>query len=652
MKKKVIIPGLFLAVLSTPAFEKAVEAAEIDTPAAQEVPASVEDYIDHAKSFLRIYSNPAGESKILPILTKENEGKKDSKNDGKNNAKNDGKSKNDAKKDAPPQQKAGVEKTANDNGSKAPANKDKDGQKATVNNNRGNQAKPDNKASGGNASTGQSQTAPKPVTKYVNVDSGSNLNVRKEPSTNAAVVDKLPRGTAVSVISENNGWVKVKANGIEGYVRREYLSEQKIAPVTPAKPKNPEPKPNPKPVTKYVNVNPDSSLLLRDKPSKDAAVISRLSRGTKVTVYSESNGWAKVKANGKDGYVSAQYLSSSQPSAQTKPTTKYVNVDPGSYLNMRTGPSTSHSVVSKLARGTKVTVQSEQNGWAKVSANGKTGYVNAKYLSSTQVKNTATKVTNNATKQPAEKKPAPKTGVLSGNVKTVYKTYGISLDRLTNIQMKVKPQKLAGGKWVGASWGDVRYYLNPANFVNNPADSLQFLKLSAPANLNAAEVNAKILKGKGILEGKAQAFIDAAKKYGVNEMYLIAHALLETGNGKSALAQGVKVNGKTVYNMYGIGAKDGSSGSNGAQRAYKEGWFSPEAAIIGGAKFIAEKYIHAGQDTLYKMRWNPAGAAANGVATHQYATDIAWAVKQSRIIYQWTKLINNYNFTLEIPRYQ
>ena len=45
MKKKVIIPGLFLAVLSTPAFEKAVEAAEIDTPAAQEVPASVEDYI-------------------------------------------------------------------------------------------------------------------------------------------------------------------------------------------------------------------------------------------------------------------------------------------------------------------------------------------------------------------------------------------------------------------------------------------------------------------------------------------------------------------------------------------------------------------------------------------------------------------------------
>ena len=255
----------------------------------------------------------------------------------------------------------------------------------------------------GNASTGQSQTAPKPVTKYVNVDSGSNLNVRKEPSTNAAVVDKLPRGTAVSVISENNGWVKVKANGIEGYVRREYLSEQKIAPVTPAKPKNPEPKPNPKPVTKYVNVNPDSSLLLRDKPSKDAAVISRLSRGTKVTVYSESNGWAKVKANGKDGYVSAQYLSSSQPSAQTKPTTKYVNVDPGSYLNMRTGPSSSHSVVSKLARGTKVTVQSEQNGWAKVSANGKTGYVNAKYLSSTQVKNTATKVTNNATKQPAEK---------------------------------------------------------------------------------------------------------------------------------------------------------------------------------------------------------------------------------------------------------
>ncbi|ECD6517482.1 mannosyl-glycoprotein endo-beta-N-acetylglucosamidase, partial [Salmonella enterica subsp. enterica] len=132
---------------------------------------------------------------------------------------------------------------------------------------------------------------------------------------------------------------------------------------------------------------------------------------------------------------------------------------------------------------------------------------------------------------------------------------------------------------------------------------------------------------KGILAGKASAFVTAANAYGINEIYLISHALLETGNGTSTLANGVKVNGKTVYNMYGIGAYDGSAISSGAQYAYNAGWFTPEAAIIGGAKFIAQGYVNAGQDTLYKMRWNPDAAEKTGNATHQYASDIGWATK-------------------------
>ena len=40
-----------------------------------------------------------------------------------------------------------------------------------------------------------------------------------------------------------------------------------------------------------------------------------------------------------------------------------------------------------------------------------------------------------------------------------------------------------------------------------------------------------------MLENQGQAF-NAAKLTGVNEIYLIAHALLETGNGQSKLAKG------------------------------------------------------------------------------------------------------------------
>ena len=52
-------------------------------------------------------------------------------------------------------------------------------------------------------------------------------------------------------------------------------------------------------------------------------------------------------------------------------------------------------------------------------------------------------------------------------------------------------------------------------------------------------------------------------------------------------------------------------------------------AIIGGAKFIGKDYIKAGQNTLYKMRWNP-----DHPATHQYATDINWANANAQYLKQ------------------
>lgn len=203
--------------------------------------------------------------------------------------------------------------------------------------------------------------------------------------------------------------------------------------------------------------------------------------------------------------------------------------------------------------------------------------------------------------------------------------------------------------WQNATSSDVSSYLNPENFSINNKDYFQFLKLSQPAGLQASEVNEKILSGKGTLQGKAQSFIDAANKYSINEVYLISHALLETGNGFSQLATGIEYNGKTVYNVYGYGAFDSCPLTCGAQTAYENEWFTPEAAIIGGAKFISQEYIYNStfrQDTLYKMRWNP-------IQTwHQYATDIGWAYKQVNSIYNLYQLLDNYTLYYDVPSYR
>ncbi|PLR67959.1 SH3 domain-containing protein [Bacillus sp. UMB0893] len=205
--------------------------------------------------------------------------------------------------------------------------------------------------------------------------------------------------------------------------------------------------------------------------------------------------------------------------------------------------------------------------------------------------------------------------------------------------------------WYNAKREDVEKYVNPANFDLNSTQALQFLLLSKSSNVYENELNL-ILKGKGILDNKGSSFAQASSKYQINEIYLISHALLETGNGSSELANGIivdtvngqKVTPKKVYNMYGVSAFDDCAVRCGSEYAYQQGWDTPEKAIIGGAAFVAEEYIHNNKDTLYKMRWNPANPG-----TSQYATDIGWAYKQVNNMSKLYGMINNYTLYYDVP---
>ncbi|SFN57475.1 glucosaminidase domain-containing protein [Proteiniclasticum ruminis] len=217
-------------------------------------------------------------------------------------------------------------------------------------------------------------------------------------------------------------------------------------------------------------------------------------------------------------------------------------------------------------------------------------------------------------------------------------------------------------KYVGsgtAVWQKIRDNMDPGNFIYDDINRFIFMDLSYSEEyfeVSVEQLNA-MLSGRGVLSGMGQAFLDAGIQYKVNPFYLIAHSLLETGNGGSVLANGQTVEviyskfgdinspstpvpqedlGKLVYNVFGIGAWDVNPNLWGAQKAYSEKWFSVEEAIMGGAKWISTNYIHRAnpQNTLYKMRFN-----LGENMTHQYATDIEWARKQaSRIKSQFDSL--------------
>ncbi|PTF05478.1 autolysin, partial [Staphylococcus cohnii] len=227
-----------------------------------------------------------------------------------------------------------------------------------------------------------------------------------------------------------------------------------------------------------------------------------------------------------------------------------------------------------------------------------------------------------------------------------YYKSNLTLDQAVALQhgMKFKPQiQRTPRKWEDATASEIKNAMNSSKLAKDPTQKYQFLRLDKSQNISGTDLD-KLLVGKGILEGQGEAFSEAAKTYNINEVYLVSHALLETGNGTSKLANGgdvvnnkVVTNGaKKYYNMFGIGAVDKYPVKQGFATAKNNGWDTVKKAIVGGAKFIANSYINQGQNTLYKMRWNP-----DNPGVHQYATDVAWASHNATRIKGFYDSMNN-----------
>lgn len=211
------------------------------------------------------------------------------------------------------------------------------------------------------------------------------VNLRQSATTASAAVALVPRGAAVvgKPGDDSGTWRRVTYGKLTGWVSAAYVGPTKPPPVTAA--------PVARPVTtRYVTA---ASLNLRASATTSSAVVARLPKGTKLSVASTSGGWLKVTANGRTGWVSAQYTSTSAPAAPAKPApakptptpappkaaTSYVTA---SSLNLRAGASTSSKILARLPRGTVVKhAAPASKGWVKVTAAGRTGFVSTAYLS-------------------------------------------------------------------------------------------------------------------------------------------------------------------------------------------------------------------------------------------------------------------------------
>ena len=130
------------------------------------------------------------------------------------------------------------------------------------------------------------------------------VNVRSLPNTDSDIVGKIYNGAVAQVLSvagEENDWFQIISGNVEGYIKAEFfLYGDAAAEVIDQY------------VTRYANVIADR-LNVREQPSTESKRIGYIDNGEKVQLLENQGEWLRVQyTDGKEGYVSAQYVTISE----------------------------------------------------------------------------------------------------------------------------------------------------------------------------------------------------------------------------------------------------------------------------------------------------------------------------------------------------
>lgn len=117
------------------------------------------------------------------------------------------------------------------------------------------------------------------------------LNVRTAPNITAARITTLPQNTTVTIYETRNGWYRVTANSVSGWVSSQYITVS-----------NTNTTPNGK------SGKTTAALNVRTAPGTTNPRITTLQSGTTISISETRNGWHHISANGVSGWVSADYV--------------------------------------------------------------------------------------------------------------------------------------------------------------------------------------------------------------------------------------------------------------------------------------------------------------------------------------------------------
>lgn len=126
---------------------------------------------------------------------------------------------------------------------------------------------------------------------------GTSLNLRSGPDTSYSKVASIPATATLNITGIENGWYKTSYNGVEGYVSSDYITLSGSSAAEAAS------------TTRTGILNTDgASLNLRSGPGTGYSKVVSIPSSAVLTITGEENGWYKTSYNGKEGYVSSDYI--------------------------------------------------------------------------------------------------------------------------------------------------------------------------------------------------------------------------------------------------------------------------------------------------------------------------------------------------------
>lgn len=250
-----------------------------------------------------------------------------------------------------------------------------------------------------------------------------------------------------------------------------------------------------------------------------------------------------------------------------------------------------------------------------------------------------------------------------------YYNYDSSKDKHRGYDWKIDIFWPEDGSFYLANKDAVAYFLDPRNFLTE-ASIFMFENQLYNENSQASQLITSIL-GTNIYTDK---LITIGKELNISPVALATRIAQEGTIGRRVTTGNidVKCNGTAysetgsttykapLYNFYNIGAFTSQSNAdlNGLCYAAQpnasnlRAWNTVDKALKGGAMFIGNEYILAGQYTTYFQKFNVSPVATKALG-HQYMTNIEDPKSSSSIVYNRYKNFNalNSDFVFYIPYY-